>query len=164
VPAFVSKTVPGRFPLSAVLLLPLLLILGGCGTLRPGFEAPTVNVQGFRAVPSERNLPAFEIDLAVSNPNAGSLKLAGIAYTVSLDGKEVITGVGNNLPEIAAYGTETFTVTAQFDLLASAALVASLLKKSSNQFDYAFEARLDPGALIPSIRVRDTGTVSLDGL
>ena len=159
-PALVSKTLAGRFLLLVALLLPL----AGCGTLRPGFEAPTVNVQGFRAVPSERSLPAFEIDLAVSNPNASALKLAGIAYTVSLDGKQVITGVGNKLPEIAAYGMETFTVTAQFDLLAGAALFASLLNKDSDQFDYAFEARLDPGGLIPSIRVRDTGVVSLDKL
>ena len=159
-PALVPKTAAGRFVLLAALLVPL----AGCGTLRPGFEAPTVNVQGFRAVPSEQSLPAFEIDLAVSNPNASALKLAGIAYTVSLDGREVITGVGNKLPEIAAYGTETFTVTAQFDLLAGAALVASLLNRNDDQFDYAFEARLDPGPLIPSIRVRDTGTVSLDGL
>jgi len=158
VPALISRTAAGH------LLLFMALLLAGCGTLRPGFETPTVNVQGFRAVPSQKNLPAFEIDLAVSNPNASALKLAGIAYTVSLDGREVITGVGNNLPEIEAYGTETFTVTAQFDLLAGAALVASLLNKNSNEFDYAFEARLDPGALIPSIRVRDTGTVSLDGL
>lgn len=141
--------------------LAALIALSGCAGLRPGFEAPTVNVQGFRAVPAERGFPQFEIDLAVANPNAVALKLAGIAYSVSLDGNEVITGVGRDLPEIAAYGSETFTVTASLDLLAGAGLVRSLMTKDDDRFDYAFEARLDPGPLIPDIRVRDEGTISL---
>ncbi len=141
--------------------LAALIALSGCAGLRPGFEAPTVNVQGFRAVPAERGFPQFEIDLAVANPNAIALKLAGIAYSVSLDGNEVITGVGRDLPEIAAYGSETFTVTASLDLLAGARLVRSLMTKDDDRFDYAFEARLDPGPLIPDIRVRDEGTISL---
>ena len=145
-------------------LLPFLvaaIALAGCAGLRPGFEPPTVNVQGFRAVPAERGLPRFEIDLAVTNPNAVALKLAGIAYSVSLDGNELITGVGRDLPEVAAYGSETFTVTANLDLLAGAGLVRSLMATDTDRFDYAFEARLDPGPLIPDIRVRDAGTVSL---
>ncbi|MEO1247528.1 MAG: LEA type 2 family protein [Pseudomonadota bacterium] len=151
--------------ISRCLLVVLVLsTLTGCAGLRPGFEPPTVNVQGFRAVPSERGMPAFEIDLAVANPNADALKLAGIAYTVSLDGDEVVTGVGNKLPEIPAYGAETFTVTAQLDLLAGAQFVSSLLRRNTDRFDYEFEAKLDPGPLIPSIRVRDTGTVSLDNI
>ncbi|MEM8816157.1 MAG: LEA type 2 family protein [Pseudomonadota bacterium] len=147
-----------------LLVVFVLFTLAGCAGLRPGFEPPTVNVQGFRAVPSERGMPAFEIDLAVANPNANALKLAGIAYTVSLDGDEVVTGVGNKLPEIPAYGAETFTVTAQLDLLAGAQFVSSLLRRNTDRFDYEFEAKLDPGPLIPSIRVRDTGTVSLDNI
>lgn len=149
---------------SARRLLPLLaalVALTGCAGLRPGFEAPTVNVQGFRAIPTERGFPQFEIDLAVANPNAVALKLAGIAYSVSLDGNELITGVGRELPEVAAYGSETFTVTASLDLLAGAGLVRSLMTKDDSRFDYAFEARLDPGPLVPDIRVRDEGTVSL---
>ena len=141
-----------------------LFALTGCAGLRPGFEPPTVNVQGFRAVPAERGLPQFEIDLAVANPNAAALKLAGIAYSVSLDGKELITGVGRDLPEIAGYGSETFTVTASLDLLAGAGLVRSLMEKDNDRFDYAFEARLDPGPLIPDIRIRDSGTVALSDL
>ena len=143
----------------------LATLLPACAGMGPDYETPTVSVQSFRAVPSTTGagLPSFEIGLTVINPNLEALQLAGISYTVSLDGQDVIKGVGNELPVIEGYGEGTFTVTAAFNVLAGIQFVRSLMSKTNETFDYAFEAKLDPGAFKRKIRVRDSGAISLAG-
>lgn len=141
----------------------IVLQLPGCTGMQPGYEPPTVNVQSFRAVSSETGtgLPSFEIGLRVINPNLEPLELAGVSYTVSLDGNDIIKGVGNDLPVIDGYGEGTFTVTAAVDVLAGIRLLRSLMDKNDDTFEYAFEAKLDPGVMRRKIRVRDSGSISL---
>lgn len=148
--------------------LPLLIIfctlLNGCAGFSPGYETPSVTVSSFRALPSERGLPSFEIGLHVVNPNALDLKLRGISYTVNLAGHDLIKGVGNNLPVVKAYGEETLTLTASADLIAGLQLLGDLMKSGRNDLPYALEARLDVGGLWPALRVTDKGSLSLNDL
>ena len=46
-------------------LIGLAVMLQACAGLRPGHETPTVNVNSFRALPSDGMLPSFEIGLPV---------------------------------------------------------------------------------------------------
>lgn len=108
-------------------------------------------------------LPAFAIGLRVINPNPEALTLRGISYTVSLDGYDVIKGVGNNLPVIEGYGEGEFNLTASANLLAGVRLFSDLMKSNKDTFGYGVEAKLDIGAFRPSIRVRDGGEISLSG-
>ena len=141
------------------------LLLQACAGMGSGYESPTVTVQSFRAVPSDTGtgLPFFEIGLHVTNPNLEPLELAGVSYKISLDGKKILNGVGNDLPVIEGYGEGTFTVTAAVDVLAGIQLFRSLMSKTDGTLDYAFEAKLDPGAYRRKIRVRDSGSISLAG-
>lgn len=153
-------------PSQAKQLLALSLValqLMGCAGMQPGYETPTVSVQSFRAVSSDTGtgLPSFEIGLHVTNPNLDSLEIAGVSYTISLDGNDIIKGVGKDLPVIEGYGEGTFTVAAAVNVMAGIRLFRSLMNKDSDTFEYAFEAKLDPGAMRRKIRVRDTGSISL---
>ena len=103
------------------------LVLQACAGLRPGYEIPTVTVSSFRALPSQGVLPNFEIGLEVVNPNAEALRLRGISYGISLGGHELIKGVGNDLPVIAAYGQGEFKLTASANLLAGMQLFGDLM-------------------------------------
>ena len=143
------------------ILFALLVVLAGCSGLRPGYETPTVTVSSFRALPGEGALPAFEIGLRVINPNREALELAGVSYTISLAGHDVIKGVGNELPVIEGYGEGEFKLTASANLFAGVRLVTDLMRSDRDSFDYEFEAKLDPGGLRPSIRVKDSGQISL---
>lgn len=149
-----------RFLIAVVLLA---VLLAGCAGLRPGWETPTVTVKSVRAIPSQGMLPEFEIDLHIVNPNREALKLAGVSYTVSLEGHELIKGVGNDLPVIEGYGEGVITLNASADLFAGVGLVRELMSSQKDTLSYQFEAKLDPGALRPSIRVKDSGEVSLSG-
>jgi LEA14-like dessication related protein len=149
---------------STIFFVSAVVLLAGCAGMRPGYETPTVTVKSVRAIPSEGMLPEFEIDLHVVNPNREALKLAGVSYTVSLEGHELIQGVGNDLPVIDGYGEGDFTLNASADLFAGVSLLRDLMSSQKDTLSYSFEAKLDPGALRPSIRVKDSGEVSLSGI
>lgn len=151
-------------PRLTIAIVTAAVLLAGCAGLRPGWETPTVTVKSVRAIPSQGVLPEFEIDLHVVNPNREKLKLAGVSYTVSLEGHELIKGVGNDLPVIEGYGEGDITLNASADLFAGVGLIRELMSTQKNTVSYEFEAKLDPGALRPSIRVKDTGKVSLTGV
>ncbi len=150
-------------PRSAIAIIAATALLAGCAGLRPGWETPTVTVKAVRAIPSEGMLPEFEIDLHVVNPNREALQLVGVSYTVSLEGHELIKGVGNELPVIDGYGEGDFTLHASADLFAGVGLIRELMSSQKDTLSYSFEAKLDPGALRPTIRIEDSGEVSLSG-
>ncbi len=152
-----------RPAMTLTVLLMAAALLTGCAGMGSGYEIPTVSVQSFRPIASDNGggLPAFEIRLHVTNPNLEPLKLAGISYTISLDGQDLIKGVGNELPVIQGYGEGTFTVTAGFNVMAGIQLFRSLMDKDSDSFDYSFKAKLDPGAYKRKIRIADSGSISL---
>jgi LEA14-like dessication related protein len=150
-------------PRLTIAIITATILLAGCAGMRPGWETPTVTVKAVRAIPSGGVLPDFEIDLHVVNPNREALKLAGVSYTVSLEGHELIKGVGNDLPVIDGYGEGDITLNASADLFAGVGLIRDLMSSQKDTLSYSFEAKLDPGALRPSIRVKDSGEVSLSG-
>jgi LEA14-like dessication related protein len=147
--------------------IPVLLVaatmLGGCASMGPDYEDPTVSVQSFRPVDagSGNGLPAFEIGLRVINPNLEPLEIAGVSYTISLNGQQVIKGVGNDLPVIEGYGEGVFTLTASFNLMAGMRLFRSLMDEGGDKLDYSIDGKLDPGAFKRKIRISDSGTISL---
>ena len=80
--------VPSAVRLTVALFGALLgtLMLAACATMSPNYEEPTVSLSSFRALPSEGMTPAFEIGLRIINPNASPLALAGVVYTISIEG------------------------------------------------------------------------------
>ena len=80
---------------------------------------------------------------------------------MSLDGRDLITGVANDLPVIDGYGEGNFTLTATANLIAGARFVSDLLRSGKDSVRYELEAKLDVGGLRPAIRVRDAGEIAL---
>lgn len=139
----------------------LAAMLQACGALRPGFEAPTVTISSFRSVPSQGALPNFEIGLRVINPNRDALRLRGLTYTVSLNDRELIKGVSNELPVIEGYDEGEVVLTVTPNLVQGIRFVTDMMNRPDRNVSYALEARLDVGRVLPPIRVTDTGTISL---
>ncbi len=151
--------------IASAFLVVAILSISGCAGMGPGYETPTVTVQSFRSIASRdgNGLPEFEIVLHVVNPNLEPLELAGVSYTISLDGHELIKGVGNKLPVIEGYGEGSFTLNAGVNLMAGIQLFRSLVEKEKDGIDYRFEAKLDPGAFKRKIRISDRGSISFSG-
>ena len=68
-----------------------------------------------------------------------------------------------HMPVIEGYGEGDITLNASADLFAGVGLVREMMSGRKETLSYSFEAKLDPGALRPSIRVKDSGEVSLAG-
>lgn len=146
-----------------VFALLLGVLSSACATLSPDYEEPTVTLSSFRALPSESMVPSFEIGLRILNPNAQALDLQGIVYTISLNGYELVKGVGKDFPVIEGYSESDVKLTASANLLAGMRLVHNMMQSNDGAFDYEFKAKLDLGGLYPSIKIRETGNINLDG-
>jgi len=137
------------------------MTLIGCATHQPGYETPVVTLTSFDAVPSAGVMPQFKIGLHIVNPNRSPLNLKGVAYTIALEGHDILTGVSNDLPQIAPYGEGDVVLNASVDLFSSIGFFSDLIQNQKRkQLTYNFKAKLDAGALYPLIRVEKKGTLS----
>ncbi len=139
----------------------LVCMLSACASLKPGFETPSVQVSSFQPLPSEGLAPRFQIGLRVVNPNADALKLRGVSYQVSLDGYQIVEGAANDLPVVPGYGEAEFKVMAAVSLLDAMRFVNALMTKQGGQVKYRLQAKLDVGAMLPSIRVEESGLLGI---
>jgi hypothetical protein len=145
------------------LLLFLALSLAGCATLDPDYEEPSVALTSFRALPSDGMVPTFEVGLRIINPNPQDLELVGIVYSIELDGREIVKGVGMDFPVIEGYSQQDVTITASVQLLSGLRLLTDWMGEQRSDLEYAFNARLDLGGLAPSVRVSERGRLDLAG-
>jgi len=147
---------------SRLFLLMVILLLQACASLAPDYEKPTVTLSSFRALPSSGGMPTFEIGLHILNPNAAAIRLEGIVYTVSIQGHDVVKGVGKDFPVIEGYTEQTVKLTATANLLAGIRLVMDLMNTPGEDLEYEFEAKLDTGGIGRDIRVRESGTFKMN--
>lgn len=133
-------------------------LIAGCATLRPDFVTPTVNITSFKPLPSEGITPRFEIGLRVVNPNSTQLSLRGMSYTVALNDYQVVDGAANQLPIVPGYGEAEFKVMATVGVFEGIRFVSDLLQNPKGQVAYTLKAKLDVGAMLPSINLEKTGS------
>jgi len=143
-------------------LLAAFLLLQACASLDPDYEKPTVTLSSFRALPSEGGMPMFEIGLHILNPNASAINLQGVVYTISIQGHDVVKGVGRDFPVIEGYTEQTVKLTAAANLLAGIRLVMDLMDAPGEDLSYEFEAKLDTGGFGRDIRIRENGTFRMN--
>ncbi len=146
---------------TAPLFIFLLTVITGCASMQPDLDPPTVTVDSFKAVPGSTGGLNFEVGLRVVNPNRQDLELEGVAYTISLEGREVVTGVGKDLPIVKGYDEATLTLTAAVSMLASLRLLGSLMDEPKDSLNYEINTKLDLGTFYKPIRVTDSGQISL---
>lgn len=144
-----------------VVLVIFNLCIGGCASLGPNYESPTVTLSSLRALPAEGMVPEFEIGLRILNPNAAALELQGIVYTISVQGFELVKGVGRDFPLIDGYSEEEIRLSASANLLTGIRFFGDMMKNQQQSLTYDFEARLDVGGLFSSVEVRESGSIDL---
>lgn len=148
---------------TTLLLGGFLLLLQACASMDPDYEKPTVSIKSFKALPSEGGMPNFEIGLHIINPNATPFRLEGVVYTVSIQGHDVVKGVGKDFPVLEGYSEQTIKLTASANLFAGVRLVMDMMNSPNRDLNYEFEAKLDTGGFGRSIRVKESGSFRMDG-
>ena len=138
-----------------------LALLTGCASIAPQLDPPKVSIESFKSLPSSGGAPRFEIKLRVANPNKQTLDIAGISYSVELLGKEVISGVTNDVPTIEGYSEEVVTLEAGLQLFQLLRLLSGLGRTQADALDYRFSAKIDFNGFVPTQRIEETGEITL---
>ncbi len=149
--------------LHKIFVVLLMAMSAACATLLFDIQQPEITVSSFRALPSQGTALNFEIMLHVKNPNPVTLKLNGISYSASIEGHRIITGTADALGSVEANGEGDYPILAQANLVSGAALLVDLLKDPKELVSYEFDATIDIGGLLPDIRIRKQGELSMSG-
>jgi len=150
-------------PLYKILMVLLLAMSAACSTLLFDIKQPEITVSSFRALPSHGSALNFEIMLHIKNPNPVTLSLEEISYAASIEGHRIISGTADALGSVEANGEGEYPILAQANLVASAALLVDLLRNPKELVNYEFSATIDIGGLMPDIRIRKRGELSMSG-
>lgn len=136
-------------------------MVNGCASIVPDVDPPKVTVESFKNLPGEGGAPRFEIKLRIANPNKQTLDIAGISYSVEILDKELISGVTNEVPVIEGYTEEVVTLEAGLQLFQLVRLLAGLGQKPTDSLDYRFSAKIDFNGFVPTQRIEETGSITL---
>lgn len=144
------------------MLVLCLTLTAGCASLLGEKDPPAISMESFRTVATESGIPRFEVTLRVANPNKTALKIAGIAYSIEILGKELIMGVTDEVPVIEPYSEETVKLEAGLQVVGILRLMASLGTTPKDALDYRFSAKIDFEGFVPTQRIEKTGKINLD--
>ena len=147
--------------MGATVVLLAAVILTGCASLVADRDPPKVSMESFRSLPGASGAPRFEIKLRVQNPNKEPLNIAGISYGIEVLGKELVSGVTNDVPHIDAYSDGVVTLDASLQMFQLLRLLASLGTAPTDALNYRFTAKIDFEGLVPTQRVEETGQIDL---
>lgn len=143
-------------------VLVLMLTLLACTSLVPNYEQPEVSITSFSLEPNSVGLaPQFNIGLRIISPNRTALPLAGMSYSVEVEGNRIMSGANPDLPRIPGFGSADITIQASTDLFGSVRLLNQLMSGQKQQLDYLFRAKLDVGSLMPYITIEEKGSFGL---
>jgi LEA14-like dessication related protein len=138
------------------------LLVSACSTLRSDFESPTVKVTGLRLLPSQGLDQRIGVDLAIANPNAQDLSLRGISYTIGIESFSVLSGVTSQVPTLKAYEETPVNLVVSANVLQFIRLMEQLGRTGlKDEVAYTFDAKLDFSALLPAMRIRESGSIPL---
>lgn len=143
----------------------LLLVIGlvGCASMSPNYQQPRIELISFAPTQAKGFEQRFKIGLRIVNPNARKLSVRGLVYQLSLNGHRVVSGVSGDIPDVPAYGDVAVELEAGASLIGGAKFVYDLVQSDRESIDYELEARLDLGTFVPTVKVVETGQVSLQG-
>lgn len=145
----------------AVIFGLVVFFMAGCASITPDIDPPKITLESLSPLPSEGGAPRFEIKLRIANPNKQSFDIAGISYGVEIQGKELISGVSNDVPELGPYSEEVVTLEAGLQLFQLLRLLTSLGKDTGDSLDYRFTAKIDFNGFVPTQRIEETGSFTL---
>jgi LEA14-like dessication related protein len=143
-----------------IILFQLLLVIGGCASLRTDFDDPVVEVIGIKPDSSSQALQ-FVIQLRITNPNKSDIALNGIYYQLSVAGNKLVTGTATDIPLIAAYDSTEIRLPANPSLFGSIALLTSLANKPSTTIDYELDVKVDIKNHLTAYRIKKEGSIEL---
>jgi len=137
-----------------------MLLVCACAGLH-GKRPPDISIAGFRAIPTQIQVPGFAVDLRLVNRNREALHFDGVYYAIFLEGHRIFSGASNVISAVPGYGEEIVTLRAMPDVLSSVGLISDLLGQPRSQFAYALEVELNARGYRRDFRAYREGRIGL---
>jgi len=120
-----------------------------------------VKLVSVNLLPSDGLAQNLAIKLRVTNPNAVTLPLVGMKYSLSLQGYDLISGVTRDIGSIPGYSDTDVELLATMDWINGLRLIRSLVASPGSSVRYELDAKLDPGKFLPAFHVTERGMIDL---
>ena len=142
----------------------VMLTLSGCASmLQDAVKNPSVSLYSVEVVGLALTGQTFMLTFDVSNPNSFSLPVSSVNYGVKLDGQPFASGSTADKFSVPANGDAQFAISVDLDLLQSAPMLLSLVRRGVNQ-DVSYELDGEFAVdlpLVPPLPYRNTGSIRL---
>lgn len=139
----------------------LCMFLSSCASLQPGFETPEVELLGVR--PSASG-DAIDLRLRIVNHNRQAIQCRGLSYRVAIDGRQLVSGVSNDIPLIEGFAETEVDLRAQLSLIGGMGLIIDILRAPKSAVSYRLDAKLDIEGLLLPLRIEREGDIDLGQL
>jgi LEA14-like dessication related protein len=149
--------------LNQILLYLVAMTVSGCAAFYPSNQLPEVHLTKIKVLPRDGLEQGFLIGLTIVNTNNSALRISGMSYGLSLNGRKVASGVAGNLNKIAAYSESRVTVEARANLLSGLRVVTELLRSQNPEVEYQLEIRLRKAWWPVPLTLIEQGKINLDG-
>ncbi|MEL6869990.1 MAG: LEA type 2 family protein [Pseudomonadota bacterium] len=93
------------------------LMLAGCQSLIEQLQAPDVQLAAVRLAQADLTTQRFELEFAISNPNAIALPVKAVNYGVNLGGVSLASGSTTESFRVPANGDGAFSVSVEMSLV-----------------------------------------------
>lgn len=136
----------------------ILMATLGCAHLGLNYDKPKVAVNSLRVLEPQGLNQRFHIGLTLSNPNAVALPIEGMSYSLKVNGFELLQGVTNEIPKIAAFDETEIGLEASTDLVGALRFLNDFVgNRDRRQLAYNFEAKIKVAGLGQSFVVAREG-------
>ncbi|WP_454254875.1 LEA type 2 family protein [Pseudomonas sp. Marseille-Q8238] len=128
--------------------LGLLASLAGCSTwFTSEFQDPEVRLVKVDVIKARLLEQQFMLRFRIDNPNASSLPVRGLVYSVTLDGIPLAEGESSNWFTVEAHGHQTFEVPVRTNLWRHIKDIVRALENPDEAIRYSFQGQVKTGLL-----------------
>jgi len=142
----------------------LALVLAGCASLPENIiSKPEVQLRDVQVMGLGFNNQTFLLSFDVHNPNAFSLPVNHVTYSVRLDGQRFASGDTPSDFSVPARGDTQFAITVELDLLTTAPQLLSIVRDSVRaEVPYELDGKLGLDIpLTPPVAYQASGAIRL---
>lgn len=135
-------------------------LLTGCAAFGVGLEPPKIRLTSVSLLPAEGLSQRFRIGLLIMNPNANSISVRGLSYSLALNGIELADGVSATVGTLPPYTETPVELDASTNLVAALRFVNRFVTADEvKPIDYNFKAKVDLEGFARRLVIQENGEI-----
>lgn len=154
---------PGTTTVRALTISLMALMAAGCSTLTGSIETPTVKLVGLQLIEAGLLEQRYGLTLRVNNPNAISLPIKGISYSVKLAGVDFATGQTPRAFRVGSYGDSLVDIEVSTNLLDTVRRLKDWFSDSPDAMDYELTGKVQVDLpFVGAVPFSESGRINLN--